>query len=65
MAACRSTCDLTQHLSGRLNAEHQMSPSASESRLEAMNNELLRVGGEFQQLELLARTKEVKLRENR
>ena len=62
VATCRSSFDLTQHLCNRLVSE---SPLVSESRLEALNRQTVVLQEEFQQLEMLAKSKERNLRDER
>jgi hypothetical protein len=61
VATCRSSHDLTQHLCNRLVTE---SPT-NESRLEALTRQTMVLQEEFQQLEMLAKSKERNLRDER
>ena len=61
VATCRSSYDLTQHLCSRLASE---SPS-NEAKVETLTKQTTSLRDEFQQLEMLAKTKERSLRDER
>lgn len=61
VATCRSSHDLTQHLCNRLASEI---PS-NEAKVELLSQQSTALRDEFQQLEMLAKTKERNLRDER
>lgn len=60
VATCRSSYDLTQHLCDRFTME-----SPSEAKVDQLTQQTTALREEFQQLEMLARTKERLLRDER
>lgn len=66
MSSCRSSQDLSQHLSKRLTSEVTTNGSKQAlDRLEAFNRQISGLCDEFEQLELLAKTREQDLRDER
>lgn len=65
VANCRSSHDLAQHLSDRLSSEASDDGLSSLSRKEALVQQMMSLRQEFQQLELMARTRETNLRDDR
>lgn len=61
VATCRSSYDLTQHLCDRLASES----SSNEPKVENLTVQTASLRDEFQQLEMLAKTKERNLRDER
>lgn len=64
VATCRSSHDLTQHLCNRLSSEIPTIP-ANEAKVELLSQQTTALRDEFQQLEMLAKTKERALRDER
>ena len=65
VATCRSSHDLAQHLSARLATEATDGGLSSPSRVAALTHQVQTLQEEFQQLEMLAKTRETNLREER
>jgi hypothetical protein len=63
VSTCRSSHDLAQHLNNRLSSETINEPSRR--RAEALTDQMSSLRDEFQQLELLAKTRESHLRDER
>lgn len=65
VSTCRSSYDLAQHLCDRLSSESTDESQPSRRRAEVLTAQMSSLQDEFQQLELLAKTRESHLRDER